>query len=270
MRRINKRGFTLIELLVVIAIIAILAAILFPVFAQAREKARAATCVSNQKQTGTALMMYIQDYDEQLPPCWTANADGSNWFNWGAGFRTWVAMIYPYTKNLSMFNCPSATGGPAIWSGNWFWLGNVQLWPHYGLNYGYLSPHINWNWYNRTGKPQAGINSVAETVAFVDSGWGWNSGGGTISMVVDAPDGYNAPNTSEWGGWGNDGALGPYGNANPRHSVGANTSFCDGHTKFMTVGGLTAGTSYSPTASQSTTKVTDYSRYLWDTDDRGN
>ena len=63
----RKRGFTLIELLVVIGIIAILAAILFPVFAQAREKARQATCLSNLKQIGTALMMYTQDYDEILP-----------------------------------------------------------------------------------------------------------------------------------------------------------------------------------------------------------
>ena len=63
----RRRGFTLIELLVVIAIIAILAAILFPVFAQAREQARRATCLSNQKQLGHALTMYAQDYDEQLP-----------------------------------------------------------------------------------------------------------------------------------------------------------------------------------------------------------
>ncbi len=66
----QRRGFTLIELLVVIAIIAILAAILFPVFAQAREKARQTTCTSNLKQIGTAFMMYVQDYDETYPP-WT-------------------------------------------------------------------------------------------------------------------------------------------------------------------------------------------------------
>ena len=71
----KRRGFTLIELLVVIAIIAILAAILFPVFAQAREKARAATCVSNLKQIGNAMMMYVQDYDERLPG---AASPGSN------------------------------------------------------------------------------------------------------------------------------------------------------------------------------------------------
>src|SRR5689334_13663709 len=64
----RRRGFTLIELLVVIAIIAILAAILFPVFAQVRENARAASCLSNQKQIGTAVMLYAQDYDDQIVP----------------------------------------------------------------------------------------------------------------------------------------------------------------------------------------------------------
>src|SRR5438034_6492919 len=64
----SRNGFTLIELLVVIAIIAILAAILFPVFAQAREKARSISCLSNNKQIGTAYMMYLQDYDENFPP----------------------------------------------------------------------------------------------------------------------------------------------------------------------------------------------------------
>jgi prepilin-type N-terminal cleavage/methylation domain-containing protein/prepilin-type processing-associated H-X9-DG protein len=88
----NRRGFTLIELLVVIAIIAILAAILFPVFAQAREKARAITCVSNQKQIGLGLVMYVQDYDETYP---------ENQYYDGTGRHTWADFIYPYIKNGS-------------------------------------------------------------------------------------------------------------------------------------------------------------------------
>src|ERR1700753_3672408 len=78
MLRQGKSGFTLIELLVVIAIIAILAAILFPVFAQAREKARQISCLSNTKQIGLAVMMYVQDYDETYPFAWGA---GGGWYN---------------------------------------------------------------------------------------------------------------------------------------------------------------------------------------------
>jgi len=89
----KRHGFTLIELLVVIAIIAILAAILFPVFAQAREKARSASCVSNLKQLSTALMMYSQDYDERMCPC-------------QIGSGTWDQLAAPYVKSLQVFVCP--------------------------------------------------------------------------------------------------------------------------------------------------------------------
>ncbi len=96
----HRRGFTLIELLVVIAIIAILAAILFPVFARAREKARQSSCLSNVKQLMTGIMMYAQDYDEMLCP-------GSRWYN-GAGQTVWwVDGIQPYVKNASILRCPS-------------------------------------------------------------------------------------------------------------------------------------------------------------------
>jgi prepilin-type N-terminal cleavage/methylation domain-containing protein/prepilin-type processing-associated H-X9-DG protein len=104
----RKSAFTLIELLVVIAIIAILAAILFPVFAQAREKARQATCVSNLKQLATAFVMYTQDYDEQLPP-WTGNRCnqyGGGSFNINYLYN-WL--INPYIKNGVTIT--SATGG---------------------------------------------------------------------------------------------------------------------------------------------------------------
>lgn len=92
---LRKRAFTLIELLVVIAIIAILAAILFPVFAQAREAARKSTCGSNLKQLGTAMSMYITDYDEQFPHLYGSNVN-----------RGWAGQIYPYTKNAGIYSCP--------------------------------------------------------------------------------------------------------------------------------------------------------------------
>lgn len=111
-RRLKRSGFTLIELLVVIAIIAILAAILFPVFARAREQARKTTCISNLKQVGLGLMMYAQDYDETFP---VANQEADriprgqahNWNGSGARSPHLVEVIHPYTKNDQMFDCPT-------------------------------------------------------------------------------------------------------------------------------------------------------------------
>ncbi len=101
-----RKGFTLIELLVVIAIIAILAAILFPVFARAREKARQASCSSNLKQIGTAFLMYAQDYDEVLCDAITGR-DHGNW----AIMAAWTRALMPYVKNRQLFKCPSAYWG---------------------------------------------------------------------------------------------------------------------------------------------------------------
>jgi prepilin-type N-terminal cleavage/methylation domain-containing protein/prepilin-type processing-associated H-X9-DG protein len=104
-RRRSLVGFTLIELLVVIAIIAILAAILFPVFARAREQARRSVCKSNMKQIGLAMAMYLQDYDQMFPPggpkSWEATAKQKN---------VLAVQLQPYAKNDQIFHCPSDSG----------------------------------------------------------------------------------------------------------------------------------------------------------------
>lgn len=106
-QRSKTSGFTLIELLVVIAIIAILAAILFPVFAQAREKARQSSCISNSKQLNMALLMYVQDYDEQFPSG-RYNPAYPNAADFGKG---WAGQIYSYTKNVGILKCPDDSTG---------------------------------------------------------------------------------------------------------------------------------------------------------------
>jgi len=118
-----RRGFTLIELLVVIAIIAILAAILFPVFARAREKARSASCQSNLKQLGLAMMMYKDDYDTRYPGNIDANGNGVAGTNDYPGDACclerdrWCDLIEPYKKNQQMIYCPSENGDVPQWGG---------------------------------------------------------------------------------------------------------------------------------------------------------
>ena len=132
----EKRGFTLIELLVVIAIIAILAAILFPVFARAREAARKATCISNVKQITLAAIMYAQDYDEVLPACSASAAeqsahpvDPANLYNNGAihtvgSVGLWLLpdLLRPYAKSLDLFVCPTL-----VRRSDWFRLDTVLM-----------------------------------------------------------------------------------------------------------------------------------------------
>jgi prepilin-type N-terminal cleavage/methylation domain-containing protein len=106
----QRFGFTLIELLVVIAIIAILAAILFPVFARARENARRASCQSNLKQIGLGILQYTQDYDEKMPPAriTATRPDGTN------GNIPWHFLVQPYVKSVQLFRCPSNTSAGQV------------------------------------------------------------------------------------------------------------------------------------------------------------
>jgi prepilin-type N-terminal cleavage/methylation domain-containing protein/prepilin-type processing-associated H-X9-DG protein len=114
----SRRGFTLIELLVVIAIIAILAAILFPVFAQAREKARGATCLSNIKQLSLGIQMYVQDYDENMPYnyAYEGNYSGNSCVRRSPPvLRWWQDFVRPYVKNEQVYICPSGGTGRVLY-----------------------------------------------------------------------------------------------------------------------------------------------------------
>jgi prepilin-type N-terminal cleavage/methylation domain-containing protein/prepilin-type processing-associated H-X9-DG protein len=117
----RKHGFTLIELLVVIAIIAILAAILFPVFAKAREKARQTSCLSNMKQIGIGWNMYAQDYDGRFYGTWYEPPASGDY--WSGVWHYYTGYVYPYVKNDRIFYCPSysTTGGTEMSYGMPYW-----------------------------------------------------------------------------------------------------------------------------------------------------
>jgi prepilin-type N-terminal cleavage/methylation domain-containing protein len=194
----RSRGFTLIELLVVIAIIAILAAILFPVFAQAREAARKTSCTSNQKQLGTGMVMYAQDYDEMYP-VWRyivpVSAEHPN------GKVTWVENMQPYVKNKQIWRCPSDISprtNPTTQNSYW------------------LNAHV-FKWSGLAGAPNsatlAEIRYPATTILFCD-------GPGNDGQHV-----WPGPPTE----WVNDAANQL---AQTRHSGGVPYTISDGHAKW--------------------------------------
>jgi prepilin-type N-terminal cleavage/methylation domain-containing protein/prepilin-type processing-associated H-X9-DG protein len=185
MRSARKPAFTLIELLVVIAIIAILAAILFPVFAQARDRARMSACLSNMRQIGTALMMYAQDWDETFPYL-TFYSKTGNWGAKGDGTYIWKNAIRPYLKSLDVMVCPSNPYGPgtpgmpnvALRPG-----GNAAGWerePEQRMPISYSMSSCTATWYTpdsaegRRSPPlrQAQVVRPAETLFIVESTWG--------------------------------------------------------------------------------------------------
>ena len=235
-----RKGFTLIELLVVIAIIAILAAILFPVFAQAREKARAISCISNMKQVGTSVMMYTQDYDEHVMSEWLnlSDADVGKMPNgtvrqWR---RYWPVRVQPYTKNYQVTVCPDnpSDGGPD-WPEN----------PENTRKGGTVAINDMMSGWDGDSPKLAAYNEPARLVQFADGasiydsskGDAWGGADSAMAKYNANPDDYSAYQSFSAGTmfFNEDRANWATGDARrlavPRHSGMCNVAFFDGHAK---------------------------------------
>jgi prepilin-type N-terminal cleavage/methylation domain-containing protein/prepilin-type processing-associated H-X9-DG protein len=213
------QGFTLIELLVVIAIISILAAILFPVFARARENARRASCLSNLKQIGLGMMMYVQDYDETYPSYANSSPVEPPEGYWYGTTVFWMNKVMPYVKSEQLFECPSAT-----------YTHNAAYGPYYA-NYGANSDILKIS--SASPLSMAAVEAPSSVYMLLDSGFyqdSWshilNPAGtngqqytpGACSLVeVDNPPKSEA--TADC--------------YNGRHFDGVNVAFADGHAKWL-------------------------------------
>lgn len=278
----KNRAFTLIELLVVIAIIAILAAILFPVFAQAKAAAKATASLSNTKQLGLGIIMYSSDNDDMTVPAasWNTGSDPIAFTN-NTSVSPWSSLCLPYIKSGALFNDPSGPSTPN-WSGNE--TVSDSFVPSYGYNYTFLSPFPNG--YIATVSSTSGA-APADTIALASK---WNisesnmPGGGfwsfgtntpTLFATVESPDCADIiPYCAE--NWGTDEVLVPVDEGVSQVAAGAHTGgvsirvadeaaveFMDGHAKRLKSGALAAGTTWTPTATQSQVTFTDQSIYLW-------
>jgi prepilin-type N-terminal cleavage/methylation domain-containing protein len=269
-----KRAFTLIELLVVIAIIAILAAILFPVFAQAKAAAKKTSSLSNVKQVGLSALMYSADVDDMLPLLMSGTytnlgrTDGTNRAD------SWVWSTQPYVKNLGLLVDPLQGDQRNMFgSGPSAWYRNQNLFPQYGYNFLFLSP---WrNCVDSEARSASGATETAQTVMFTESrhptytnnyGYFTATAPGmypnilphpTYCIVTDLGWARNdtsvpRPYTAEVASWINDGTV---------------VTWLDGHSSFMKLNNLAAGTDFATSTSRQATRITDKEKYLWNYDD---
>jgi prepilin-type N-terminal cleavage/methylation domain-containing protein/prepilin-type processing-associated H-X9-DG protein len=193
----SYRGFTLIELLVVIAIIALLAAILFPVFARARENSRRVSCQSNMKQIGIGIFQYTQDYDEKMPlMAYYVGPDALD-------ARCWPMLIQPYLKSTPVFDCPSGSRAADALPGTGFYVG-------YGVNINF-DPDNN----PTTTSSLASFTRPAELLMLSDTSTTAARGYYTTYYRTVAPN------------WVNNVLL-----PNTLHFDGANVAYADGHVKW--------------------------------------
>ncbi len=234
-------GFTLIELLVVIAIISVLAAILFPVFAQAREKARQSSCQSNQKQIGLALLQYNQDYDEMYPLAFYGTSASQTWVSW-------PMLVQPYVKNTQIFMCPSESDDYGTTPGTFSPATPNGLVTTYAYNF-YIG--ANNNTVNTKSLPE--FNKPAQTVLLVDGtcdprgthameprAWKKPKRSSDASAVTEngGPNsGTSRPTTKNRTGWllinAGSTSIGfaDYGSPTARHMEMTNVLWADGHVK---------------------------------------
>jgi prepilin-type N-terminal cleavage/methylation domain-containing protein/prepilin-type processing-associated H-X9-DG protein len=273
----QRRGFTLIELLMVISIIAILAALLFPVFASAREAARKTQCASNLRQIGMAVTQYLADYEEGFPVPFLA-----------APRVSWAGQIQPYLKDWQVLRCPNMAD--ALFAGRTIWQpplnlpGNISIWEGYGWNADYLAPaapdcsdfNVQFTSSGPPGtalsvqNPSATVMCVGVSIAPGDGSWLNRSSlyperGGYCLAPAPATIGSKDQCTFTNGSWGSGSYLGPEGGfESTRHGGRGSVLFVDGHVQRMTPTQLAAGTNWTPTTPNGQVIVTDRSRYLWD------